>query len=408
MSNRILADHAQARSQFPVLVPEAGATGMVAVIRSLGRAGYPVHACAVDEKAIGLCSNFASKTTVHPPYNSEEFIYWTRNYVKNEGIRMIVPSEGFYLGIRPCYAEFAPLLAVTCDEEIVFKCLSKADVFESFNAAETTSSVARNIPRSRIVARGSKTDVAEELRDMKFPVFIKSDACQSIAGEDGVVRHAENKELASEIIDDLLKRFKKALIQEPAKGCKATVNFCLVNGECLAESMCLAKHESPHTGGLTSLRHTWWHQEMWDDAYERIRHLKWSGVAMMEYKWDALSRQFTFIEINSRYWAALHLDLFAGTDFPTIQLDALMGLQRPSEPVKTRSVTCRNTVPPDFGYAVSRARDEAVAMHKRLWALVEFVLLGLVPWIKVDLLFPGDRQLYFRQWSRFIRDLFSK
>ena len=41
------------RRELPVLVPEAETLGAIGVIRSLGRAGYPVHACAVAE-ALGL------------------------------------------------------------------------------------------------------------------------------------------------------------------------------------------------------------------------------------------------------------------------------------------------------------------------------------------------------------------
>ena len=78
----------------------------------------------------------------------------------------------------------------------------------------------------------------------------------------------------------------------------------------------LSLHDNPHTGGTSGLRRSWWHQAMRDDALARVRHLGWQGIAMLEYKWDPVSDAFEFIEINSRFWAALHLDLYAGADYP--------------------------------------------------------------------------------------------
>jgi hypothetical protein len=226
--------------------------------------------------------------------------------------------------------------------------------------------------------------------------------------DEGVVVKVQSSDSAARQVSELLSRFKKVLVQEGVPGRKATVNFCIVNGRILAESMCVALHENPHTGGLTSLRHTWWHQAMRDDAYARVTHLGWQGVAMMEYKWDDKAKQFCFIEMNSRYWAALHLDLFAGTDFPKIQLDAFLGIENSCSPGRQRPLVCRHTFPADFGYAVSRARDPDVPLSSRLWAVLEFFALGLRPGVKVDLLFPGDRKLYFYQVKEFVTGLLKR
>lgn len=55
------------RRQRPLLVPQAGSLGAIGVIRSLGLAGYPVHACASSSKALGLKSRYAHRAFVHPP-----------------------------------------------------------------------------------------------------------------------------------------------------------------------------------------------------------------------------------------------------------------------------------------------------------------------------------------------------
>ena len=72
------------RSAFPVLVPEAHAIGMIAVIRSLGRAGYPVHAAASRPDALGLQSKFAAHA-VHFPLRRTS--YTSRKGINREGLR---------------------------------------------------------------------------------------------------------------------------------------------------------------------------------------------------------------------------------------------------------------------------------------------------------------------------------
>src|ERR1700683_2819151 len=94
------------RTELPVMVMEAQTLGSIAVIRSLGRAGYPVHACSSQSRALGFFSRYASYCTVNPPYEEEGFLQWLRDYVHANGIRTIIPSEGLLLTIRTCFTEF--------------------------------------------------------------------------------------------------------------------------------------------------------------------------------------------------------------------------------------------------------------------------------------------------------------
>jgi biotin carboxylase len=133
--------------------------------------------------------------------------------------------------------------------------------------------------------------------------------------------------------------------------------------------------------------------------------LGWEGVAMMEYKWIEESNEFFFIEMNARYWGYLHLDLFTGVDYPAIQLDHFMGHQT-TPPVQQQGVVCRHTVPGELGYVLSRIRDQSVSLSSKLWAAIEFVILFFNPFFRSDLLFPGDRKLYWLQWKQFLILLF--
>jgi hypothetical protein len=126
---------------------------------------------------------------------------------------------------------------------------------------------------------------------------------------------------------------------------------------------------------------------------------------MMEYRWEPGTNRFHFIEMNGRFWGSLHLALFAGVDFPALLVDAHVGRPLPELGVFPRGVRCRYTVPREIQYVWSRLRDRRLSARSKLWSLMEFVLLSLHPGVRSDLLFPGDRHLYWRRIARFARSL---
>jgi hypothetical protein len=143
---------------------------------------------------------------------------------------------------------------------------------------------------------------------------------------------------------------------------------------------------------------------MRDDALARVRHLGWEGIAMLEYKWDPESDAFEFIEINSRFWAALHLDLYAGADYPRRLVEHHLEGRSVAAGRGTIGLTSRWTLPTDWGHMLSKLRDARLSRVARCQALLAFAALFLHPGVRDDLRFPGDSALYSRQWRRFLAD----
>ena len=203
-------------------------------------------------------------------------------------------------------------------------------------------------------------------------------------------------------------RFHKIIIQGFVSGKGTGVYFMRWNGVILAEFANLCIHEVPHTGGLCSLRESWRHQKMRNDALCKLEAMQWEGVAMMEYRWNPTSDEFALIEMNSRFWAALHLALYAKVDFPLVLAQAFFGEQG-NEPQHDypEKLLCRWTVPLEIGHIRSLMKDPQVPASQWIRALFNFVALSLNPRVRSDLFYPGDRALYFREILRFFRDLFK-
>ena len=396
------------RRQRPLLVPQAGSLGAIGVIRSLGLAGYPVHACASSSKALGLKSRYAHRAFVHPPEHDPEYLEWLRSYVHAEGIQGIIPSEGFYMAIRSEYATWSRFFPDAVSADIAYRCLSKCSIAQFF-AASPDDQLRKFLPLSIVVTR-AKSLSSGELANLPYPGVIKTDAYWDTRPErEGKVYVARSAKALEALIDASLKTHEMCLIQEMVPGCKATATVVVHKGRVLVDNMKYAAHENPHTGGITALRTIWWHAAIMADALHRLAALGWEGPAMVEYKWDAASGRWWFIELNSRYWATLNVDLLASRDYPRHQLDAHFGEVRTNlGPIpEADRFWCRHTFPDDAGYLMSLLRDRSIPLARKVAALGEAVMLTVDPSVKTDLWFPGDRTLYWHAMRSFITKLGS-
>lgn len=387
-----------------VLVVEAQAIGMIGVIRSLGRADYRVHAAARDPEAPGLHSQFAAVSVTHPAYEHSEFLPWLRRYIREQQIRCIVPSEGFLIAIREAFDEFRALLPDAPDATSLYRCFAKTEV-ESWCAKHGDETLKQQVPKAAVIARDDSTSVAK-FQSWQWPLWLKTDARDADDNASGGVQKISSQDELQQAVSGALGTHRQCLLQEHVPGVKATVNLWRHQGKIRARSMCVAMHENPHTGGLTAYRKFWWHEAICRDAERRLQVLDWNGVAMVEYRWDAASQRFWFLELNARYWNALNLDLLAGKDFPRWQVDAFFG-KTIHEDLSPGPVgfAARYTVPADIGYLMSLLRDGHVGVGKKLRACIEWCWLAIDPRVKSDLWFKGDRGLYWRAWRTFFARL---
>ncbi len=398
------APDAAAPRKAPVLVADVHAIGMLGVLRSLGRAGYETHGCSSVEDALGLHSRFNRRPVHAPSYDDPGFTKWLRHYLRENDIRALVPTEATLLALRDSLEEFRPWLPLLPPADVVYCCLSKCDVLASFVSAPPDAAVRRNLPPA-VVYRTGETPVAADLAPLEAPYWVKADAVHARAGARGLVRRAGTVDEALRAAADVLDSHTRVLVQGHARARQqAGVNLLVVDGEPVLESMMLSLHDNPHTGGTSGLRRSWWYDAMRDDALARVRHLGWSGVAMLEYKWDPWSGAFEFIEINSRFWAALHLDLYAGADFPRRLIECHLSGGRGPIARGAVGLTSRWTLPMDWGHMLSKLRDPGLTLAARGGAVLAFGALLLHPDVRDDLRFPGDSGLYFRQWHRFLAE----
>lgn len=384
-----------------MLVADAQAIGSLGVIRSLGRAGYPVLAYSQNADALGMHSRYLKRGLVAPPHSArQEFLQWLRATVAEHGIRALVPSEGLLLALQDDFAEFAQLLPLSQSAQTVYTGMSKYDLFAGF--FEGGAALLENIPDSTLLEAGRALPEAMQRHSR---VYAKIDACHSRDGNGAVVALPGGPELPARL-QQLLETSPKILLQAHVEGQGVGIFLLRWQGKLLARFGHQRLHEVPHTGGASSYRRSWWQQAVYEDAVRRVEHLDWEGVAMLEYRYDHASGNFYLMEMNGRFWGSLHLALFAGVDFPRLLLDAFHG-HAEAQQEEARDLACRLTFPKEMEYVLSCLKDGRLPLGKRLWPVLEFFLLGLNPRVRSDLWFPGDRGLYWRSIPRAIKRFLS-
>jgi protein-tyrosine-phosphatase len=115
-------------------------------------------------------------------------------------------------------------------------------------------------------------------------------------------------------------------------------------GEILTAFQHLRLHEPPSGGGSSYRCSTGLHPELLHATKTFLKAIRYTGVAMVEFKVNEHTGQWAFIEINGRFWGSLPLALAAGADFPYFLYQMWIEGKRDFPQDFKRGVSSRNLV----------------------------------------------------------------
>lgn len=76
--------------------------------------------------------------------------------------------------------------------------------------------------------------------------------------------------------------------------------------------------EYPITGGPSSCCESFYDPELLSIGRKLLDSLEWTGLGMVEFKYDEIRKQYFIIEVNPRYWGSLPLAVYSGVNFPVL------------------------------------------------------------------------------------------
>ena len=365
-----------------VLVTDGEQRAALAVVRSLGAAGYRCIVTSARTPSLAGASRHAVRevATSDPLRRPEAFVEEIAALARAERASLILPvTEAAMLALLPCRDALAPTV-IPFPDHTEFRALS--DKEELLHVAHDLGIA---VPRQLVIE--SREALPESFSAIRFPVVLKP--ARSV-GEAGGVREklgvsyaATAAELTAKVRALPAAAFP-LLVQERIEGDGIGIFLLTWRGKELARFAHRRRAEKPPSGGVSVYRESIRAEpSLVSQSRALLDAFGWFGVAMVEYKRDARTSVPYLMEVNGRFWGSLQLAIDAGVDFPRLLADVALG----------------DTVNPVGGYRLGvRSRwwwgqvDHLLACARAGEAVTSATRRGRVPRAISDLVFAPFRR----------------
>ena len=144
------------------------------------------------------------------------------------------------------------------------------------------------------------------------------------------MRYAQSSRELERLLRTIGGDAQAVLVQELIHGVGRCVSAVCRNGEPLATFVYSRDRELPHSGGISVMRKSIEPDpRLVSYATTLLRAIRWQGVAMVEFKYNAATDQYTLMEINGRFQASAALSLDAGLNYPHLVASLFTGRKLP-------------------------------------------------------------------------------
>ena len=294
-------------------------------MRSLGRAGFPVHVCGCSTATLAGVSRFALNSASVPDAleDAAGFSQAIRELIDRWSIAVLLPvTEPSLLAVLAARDRFRDVIVPFVDLDRLRRISDKEAVLRAAPAAGIA------VPEQHVVATPAHAATLDP-SSLHYPLVAKPSRSVGESGGRAVklgVRHAAHAGQLRDILDELPPQAYPLLLQQRVIGPGVGVFLLLWEGRTAAAFSHRRIREKPPSGGVSVYRES---IPLDPALLERSRALLdafgWQGVAMVEYKIDAATGTPYLMEVNGRFWGSLQLAVDAGVDFPRLLVDLALG-----------------------------------------------------------------------------------
>lgn len=307
------------------------------IARTLGARGVPVIGLSAKR---GVYGNFTRYAKVRNSPDSREspdrlLAYLLEMGKEIDGKSVIFPTrdddliflDRFRTELEPFYIPVAP------HTEALEACLDK---FETFRWAQRAGV---STPRCWKIATAQ--DFADVLAsDVSYPCVLKPLSAHHWRQGQNWQHVGARKAVCVSSAEELRKEYEfiarvepRALLQElvPGPDNHLFVAACYLDSEHQPVASFTAQKliQCPETFGTGCIVQTTDRPEIIADALQLLQTMKFSGIAEVEFKWDARTRQHKLIEVNPRPWDQHRLGTVCGSDLIYLAYCHAAGLKAP-------------------------------------------------------------------------------
>jgi len=308
-----------------VLVTDGNERAALAVTRALGREAVEVIVGAEAKRSLAGASRYCRESFSYPsPYQDPQgFVNALVDVVHKQRVDALFPVSDIAMHvIGPEKTRFAGYTHIPTPEAETFR-----DISDKYRLMQQAEAQGVPIPETIFVPDGQLDSILEQVRE--FPVVVKPGCSLVQEGEQWrktSVCYAESRDALTRVYKEKPYLRNPSLIQQRVVG-EGQGLFVLMNeGFPLGMFAHRRLRERPPSGGVSVLRESIaLPKAMVDATLKLLQRAKWHGVAMVEFKVDAVSRRPLLMEINGRFWGSLQLAIDAGVNFPLRLLNMAMG-----------------------------------------------------------------------------------
>ena len=284
----------------------------LAVVRSLGRAGWEVHAAPWDFASPALASRYLTGVHRLPPYSlgAEPWVKALAALIAEAGIGLVVPCDD--RGLIPLHRHSGELtnarLALPNEEAMA--------VF--FDKGETRALAQRlgvKVAPGRALA--AEDHATALVREFGLPLALKPKSSYRLgqAGAKASVQIVRSEAALAEALGGISDR-SGWLIEAFFKGEGVGLSVLAEHGEVRLAFQHRRLHEASETGGSSSRISEALDPRFLGDVRRMAAATALHGVAMFEFRRERATGKYILLEVNARFWGSLPLALAAGADFP--------------------------------------------------------------------------------------------
>ncbi len=365
-----------------VLVTDGEQRAALAIVRSLGRAGYRPYVGSARGRSLAGASRYVEGEAAFPDplADPEGFAEAVQQQVSRWGIEILLPvTDAALLAILSRPERFDGIRIPFPDLERFRRISDKSLLLR------TAPEVGISIPEQRVLADVPARAALGD-QTLHFPLVIKPARSVTETATGGgrtklAVQHAVDRRQLEALLDQLPADAYPILLQRRIVGPGVGIFLLVWEGRTVAAFAHRRIREKPPSGGVSVYRESIAADPgLVAKSKALLDRFAWSGVAMIEYKVDEASGTPYLMEINGRFWGSLQLAIDAGVDFPLLLADLARG-GRP-EPVTVYRVGVRSRWWwGDVDHLLARIRrsDAELALPPgspgRLRALLDFLIL---------------------------------
>jgi predicted ATP-grasp superfamily ATP-dependent carboligase len=283
------------------------------MIRSFGRRGWRVMAGDSLQQNLRFGSRYVTQPLLYPCPRSapDEFVDAVREAVLRSNVDLVIPiTDESLLPLVRARSSFPESCQLAVPD---------ADTLEITTNKQKTLDLANRlgVPTPRTVVVATADEAHQHAKEFDWPIVLKPLVSRLYDGEAIealTVSYADN----IESLTRQMKQFEgrcEVLLQELVAGTGYGVELLTYEGRPLAAFQHERLREVPVTGGASALRQSApLDPVLYDYALRMLGALKWTGLAMVEFKVG--DKGPSLMEINGRVWGSLPLAVHSGVDFP--------------------------------------------------------------------------------------------